>query len=161
MTVTTRTSTSLTGEDLETWSSYLLATRLLFAELDRRLLEDAGLSLPDFSLLFRLGQAGEEGMRMSDLADSAVFSRSRISHAVTRLEKEGWVERRSCPTDRRGSFGALTDPGRAKLDEAESTHTEVVRRYFLDSVGNSMDAFRQVTDTMRIALGAGPTDQAC
>lgn len=160
MTVTTRAETRLNGQDLGTWNSYLLASRLLFAELDRRLVEDAGISLPDFILLFRLGSAGDEGMRMSELADSAVFSRSRISHAFSRLEREGWVERRSCPTDRRGSFGALTDTGRQKLDEAETTHTEVVRRHFLDSVGDN-EAFRQVTDTMRESLGAALGDRSC
>lgn len=159
--MTTLTNSALTGEDLETWNSYLLATRLLFDELERRLIEDAGISLPDFILLFRLGEAGDQGMRMSELADSAVFSRSRISHAFSRLEAEGWVERRSCPTDRRGSYGFLTDPGRFKLDDAKTTHTEVVRRYFLDSIGDAEQAFRDVTDTMRSALGAGATDPAC
>lgn len=160
-TVATRTPEKLAGQDLETWNSYLLATRLLFDRLDHSLSEEAGLSLPDFILLFRLGSAGEDGMRMSELADSAAFSRSRISHAFRRLEDEGWVERRSCPTDRRGSFGALTDLGRAKLDEAEATHSEVVRRYFLDSMGDAEDSFRMITDAMRFSLGAKPGDPAC
>lgn len=151
----------LTGKDLETWNSYLLATRLLFDKLDRSLDRDVGLSLPDFILLFRLGQAGEDGMRMSELADSTVFSRSRISHAFSRLENEGWVERRSCPTDRRGSFGFLTELGRSKLEDAEATHTEVVRSDFLDSMGGEGDAFRSVTDAIRSSLGASPTDAAC
>lgn len=159
--MTTRLSEKLTGPDLETWNSYLLATRLLFDELDSQLHEHAGLSLPDFILLFRLGQAGADGMRMSELADSAVFSRSRISHAFSRLENEGWVERRSCPTDRRGSFGALTAEGNAKLEQAESTHADVVHRYFLDSIGDSKDVFVLVTDNIRRALGADITDPAC
>lgn len=160
-TVTIRTTDKLTGQDLETWNSYLLATRLLFDRLDRSLESQAGLSLPDFILLFRLGQAGEDGMRMSELADSAVFSRSRISHAFSRLENEGWVERRSCPTDRRGSFGFLTGSGRAKLDSAETTHTDVIRRHFLDSMGDAEGSFRSVTDAMRSSLGATSADPAC
>jgi len=158
---TTRTSDTLTGQDLESWNSYLLATRLLFERLDRSLDAEAGLSLPDFILLFRLGQAGEAGMRMSELADAAVFSRSRISHAFSRLESEGWVERRSCPTDRRGSFGFLTESGRVKLDEADITHSDVIRRHFLDSLGEEAESFRSVTNSMRVSLGGDPGDSAC
>lgn len=159
--MTTRTSDQLTNQDLKTWNSYLMATRLLFDKLDHALADRSGLSLPDFIILSRLDKAGDDGMRMSDLADSAVFSRSRISHAFSRLEKEGWVERRTCPTDRRGSFGALTNAGQAKLEEAESTHAYVVRHHFLDSVGAAEESFRGVTDAIRVSLGAGPADPAC
>lgn len=153
-------TTKLIGEDLDIWNSYLLATRLLFEELDRRLTEHAGISLPDYIVLFRLSQADEDGMRMGELAQSAVFSPSRISHAVRRLEAEGWVERRTCPTDRRGSYGFLTESGTAKLRASEPIHTEVVRRHFLDQVVEP-DGFRATTDRMRNSLGAGPTDPAC
>lgn len=159
--VTTRTSHQLTGRDLETWNSYLMATRLLFDELDHALIAEAGLSLPDFILMFRLSQAGEDGMRMSDLAGAAVFSRSRISHAFSRLENAGWVERRTCPTDRRGSFGALTDAGRVKLEEAESTHSAVVRRHFLEPVGDDDESIRRTTDAIRLSLGADPAEPSC
>jgi DNA-binding MarR family transcriptional regulator len=158
----TRTNRKLAGADLETWSSYLLATRLLFDRLDRSLLETAGISLPDFIVLFRLAQAGEDGMRMSELADAGVFSRSRISHAFSRLEKEGWVERRSCPTDRRGSFGFLTESGRLKLEEAEPSHTEVIASYFLDAIGaDDSAALNRVTGAMRLLLSGDPNEPAC
>ncbi|MGH8925536.1 MAG: MarR family winged helix-turn-helix transcriptional regulator [Acidimicrobiia bacterium] len=160
--MTTKISPTLVGDELNIWNSYLLATRLLFDRLDDRLGEDAGVSLADFIVLFRLGGAGPNGMRMSELADSAVFSRSRISHAFRRLEGEGWVERRSCPTDRRGSFGFLTEAGRRKLEEAESTHNEVVRRYFLDSIGEGQaEPFRVFTNTMLRALGGHPDVEPC
>lgn len=160
--MTTRTSPSLTGSDLETWNSYLQATRLLLDALDRRLSEEADISLPDFIVLFRLSHGGDDGMRMSELADAAVFSRSRISHAFGRLEKQGWVERRSCPTDRRGSFGFLTDSGREKLRLSEPIHAEVVQQNFIDAVGaESKETLRSVTDKMRTLLGTDPSDPAC
>jgi DNA-binding MarR family transcriptional regulator len=73
---------------------------------------------------------------MSDLAESASFSRSRISHAIDRLEHQGWVERRSCPTDRRGSYSSLTSDGETKLREAEPIHTEVIKRHIFEPLGN-------------------------
>lgn len=160
--MTTRTATSLTGTDEETWSSYLVAARLLFEELDRRLDSSAGISLPDYTLLARLRDAGEDGLRMSELAESAVFSRSRISHAISRLENQGWVERRSCPTDRRGSYAALTEAGTSKFDEAEPVHTEVIKDHMLDSISaTDAESFRRVTDQIGRSLGAKPGDPAC
>lgn len=160
--MSTRITTNLTRTDEETWHSYLMAARLLFEELDRRLDSSAGLSLPDYTLLARLRDAGEDGLRMSELADSAVFSRSRISHAITRLENQGWVERRSCPTDRRGSYAALTDSGRDKLAEAEPVHSEVIKEHMLDSIDVAdAESFRRVTDQIGLSLGAKPGDSAC
>lgn len=160
--MSTRTTTSLNREDEKTWRSYLMAARLLFEELDRRLDSSAGLSLPDYTLLARLRDAGEEGLRMSELAESAVFSRSRISHAISRLENQGWVERRSCPTDRRGSYAALTGAGRDKLVEAEPIHSAVIKEHLLGSVDETdAESFRRVTDQIGLSLGAKPGDPAC
>ncbi len=160
--MTTNTATSLTGTDQETWRSYLVAARLLFEELDRRLDSVAGISLPDYTLLARLRDAGEEGLRMSELAESAVFSRSRISHAISRLENQGWVERRSCPTDRRGSYAALTGDGMAKLAEAEPVHSEVIKEHMLGSIeADDAESFRRVTDQIGQSLGAKSGDPAC
>lgn len=127
----TTTPTPLRDNDRETWRLYLEATRLLFDELDRRLREEADLPFADYALLTRLGDAPEWGLRMSELADTAVYSRSRISHAVDRLEKSGWAERRACPTDRRGSYAALTQSGRQKLEEARVTHDAVLETHLL------------------------------
>lgn len=160
--MSTRTTTSLTMTDEETWRSYLVAARLLFEELDRRLDDSAGVSLPDYTLLARLRDAGEDGLRMSELAESAVFSRSRISHAISRLESQGWVERRSCPTDRRGSYAALTEAGTAKLTEAEPIHSEVIKEHMLGSIeAADADSFRRVTDQIGRSLGAKPGDPTC
>lgn len=160
--MTTESAISLTAEDQATWRSYLLSARLLFEELDRRLAESAGVSLPDYTLLVRLGDAGDNGLRMSELADSSVFSRSRISHAVNRLETLGWVERRSCPTDRRGSFAALTEAGRSKLGDADPVSAGVIRQHLIDPIeGIDREAFVRMTDQIGMSLGAGPGDEAC
>ena len=145
----------LTERELATWRSFLAASRLLFDELDRSLTEEVGVSLADYGLLARLHEAGEQGLRMSDLADFAVFSRSRISHAVDRLEREGWVERRSCPTDRRGSYAALTEAGRAKLSEARPVHHDGIRAHLLSGLSPQQQrALHEVTDQIRVSFGA-------
>jgi DNA-binding MarR family transcriptional regulator len=141
--MTTATSRSLVEHEQATWQAYFDATRLLFEELDRRVNEDAGISLADFGVLARLADADEWGMRMSDLADSTVFSKSRISHAVDRLETLGLVERSACPTDRRGSYASLTEAGRHKLTQAMPGHSETVRRHLFEQLSmEEVDGFR-------------------
>ena len=145
----------LTRDELATWRSFVVASRLLFDELDRALTEEVDISLADYGLLARLQEAGDQGLRMSDLADSTVFSRSRISHAVDRLENQGWVERRSCPTDRRGSYAALTDAGRTKLEEARPVHHDGIRAHLFSSLSpDQQRALHEATEQIRISFGA-------
>lgn len=127
---------ALVRQQKETWQAYFDATRLLLDELDRRVNQDAGISLADFGVLARLADADEWGVRMSELADSTVSSRSRMSHAVDRLETLGLVERRACPTDRRGSYASLTEAGRDKLAEAQPGHADTVLRYLFNQLSS-------------------------
>ena len=69
---------------------------------------------------------------MTQLADASTSSKSRLSHAVARLEERGWVERPACPTDRRGQIARLTDAGFAALDAAAPEHVDQVRRMVFD-----------------------------
>jgi DNA-binding MarR family transcriptional regulator len=142
----TRQIEGSSSQTVDIWRTFQAAASRLFDELDRRLQADAGISFADYGLLARLSEADEWGLRMSDLAVSAAFSRSRISHAISRLEKQGWVERRSCPTDRRGSFSVLTNKGRTKLQEAEPIQAEVIKRHLLDPLSN------QDADNLELAL---------
>jgi DNA-binding MarR family transcriptional regulator len=71
---------------------------------------------------------------MSDLAQRTWSSRSRLSHAVDRLEDNGWVRRVRCPTDKRGSFALLTDAGYAVLAEAAPAHVDSVRRHLFEQL---------------------------
>ena len=69
---------------------------------------------------------------MSELAENSQSSRSRLSHAVSRLEEAGWVERHPGPNDRRGALAVLTDKGFAALEAAAPGHVEAVRRHLFD-----------------------------
>jgi DNA-binding MarR family transcriptional regulator len=71
-------------------------------------------------------------LRMSEIADRLCFSKSRLTHAIGRLEERGWVERVACPTDRRGQIAALTDAGLAALRAVAPTHVAGVREHLFD-----------------------------
>jgi DNA-binding MarR family transcriptional regulator len=114
------------------WRAYLESTILLFEALDRQLQRDAGMPHAYFEILVRLSEAEGRALRMSELADDTHSSRSRLSHAVARLEERGWVVRRDCETDRRGQVAVLTDDGFAVLEAAAPGHVEAVRRYVID-----------------------------
>jgi DNA-binding MarR family transcriptional regulator len=124
----------LSAEEQRAWRAYLESTVLLFDALDRQLQQDAGMPHGYYEILVRLSEAPGRAMRMSELATQTRSSRSRLSHAVARLEEKGWVERIDCPTDRRGQVAHLTDTGFAVLEGAAPGHVELVRRQVIDQL---------------------------
>ena len=124
----------LTHDEQRAWRAFLTATQLLFEGLDRQLQRDSGLSHGYYEILVRLSEAPDRTLRMSQLADRSQSSRSRLSHAVARLEQLGWVERRECPTDRRGQLATLTDEGFRALEAAAPGHVEAVQSMLLDAL---------------------------
>ncbi len=121
----------LDDEEQQAWRSYLRAVRLLDEQL-RRGLEQHQLSHPEYEILVWLSESPGRALRMSELAQGVLNSRSRLTHTVNRLEGAGWVLRRSCPADGRGVECVLTDSGYTVLQAAAHTHVEGVRRYLLD-----------------------------
>ncbi|GIF74870.1 MarR family transcriptional regulator [Asanoa siamensis] len=122
----------LDDQEQATWRAFLSATRALMDSLDRELQHEAGMPHAYYEILVRLSEAPERQMRMSELADACGSSRSRLSHAVARLEESGWVKRQDCPTDRRGQLAVLTADGHRVLVEAAPGHVEGVRRHLFD-----------------------------
>jgi len=150
----------LDAEEQRTWRSFLTATQLLHAQLDRELQRDSGMPHAYYEILVRLSEAPARTLRMSDLADASASSRSRLSHAVARLEEAGWVRRESCPTDRRGSFARLTDEGFAALDAAAPAHVESVRLHLVDRLtAEQMRQLREISDAVLTALRGCPEAQ--
>jgi DNA-binding MarR family transcriptional regulator len=122
----------LNAEERRIWLGWVFTSRLLWEEIERDLQRDSGLSFGHYEILVMLSETPTRARRMSELADATQSSRSRLSHAVARLEELGWVRRESCPEDRRGQLAVLTDEGFAALEAAAPMHVESVRRHLFD-----------------------------
>jgi DNA-binding MarR family transcriptional regulator len=122
----------LNVEERRIWLGWVFTSRLLWEEIERDLQRDSGLSFGHYEILVMLSETPTRARRMSELADATQSSRSRLSHAVARLEELGWVRRETCAEDRRGQLAVLTDEGFAALEAAAPMHVESVRRNFFD-----------------------------
>jgi DNA-binding MarR family transcriptional regulator len=122
----------LTAEERAAWLGFVAATTLLDGALDRQLQHEAGMPLAYYQILAMLSEVPGRTLRMSELADITQSSQSRISHAVARLERQGWVLRRPCPDDRRSTFAELTPAGLAALAAAAPGHVRSVRKNLFD-----------------------------
>lgn len=123
----------LTDREQRAWRAYLAGTRRLLDRLERDL-KAHGLTHDDYGVLVALSESEGGRLRMADLADQSVESRSRLSHHIGRMEAAGLVRREQCPEDRRGFFAVLTDAGRALMEETAPHHVAGVRAHFLDQV---------------------------
>jgi len=138
------------------WRNYVEATVMLFDELDRQLQRDAGMPHGYYEILVRLSEADDRTMRMSELATATRSSRSRLSHAVSRLEERGWIERADCETDRRGQLARLTEKGLEALRDAAPGHVETVRAYMIDRLSDEQIAqLGDIAETIVNGLTAG------
>ena len=143
----------LSDDEQRAWRAYLEGTQLLFERLDDDLEREAGLGHGDYEVLVRLSEAPDERLRMSELAANTMFSRSRLSHAVARLESAGLVRREACKTDRRGLFAVLTPHGRKVLEAAAPTHVAGVREHVFDHLGpTEVRALRRIFEKVRSSL---------
>ena len=122
----------LDEDEMRAWRAYVDGTRLLLDALNRQLEAEAGLSLTDYELLVHLSEAPGRRLRMRDLADAVLATRSGVTRAVNRLEAAGLVRRVQCDDDRRGMHAELTDAGTAKLVASAPGHVAAVRANMLD-----------------------------
>jgi DNA-binding MarR family transcriptional regulator len=143
----------LDQDQQRSWRAYLVGTTLLMDRLDRDLREQHGISMPEYEILVRLSESPDQRLRMAVLADSVSHSRSRVTHTVARMEKNGLVTRSACASDGRGVEAVLTQKGFDLLEAAAPTHVEGVRRFLVDLAGEEDFAavgrvFNAVTDRL-------------
>jgi len=150
----------LSDSEQRAWRAYLEATTLLFDALDRQLQRDSGMPHAYYEILVRLSEADSRSMRMSELADVTRSSRSRLSHAVARLEERGWLKRVDCPTDKRGQVATLTDSGFATLEAAAPGHVAAVRRHLIDRLSPEQVAQLEQIGSVVVAGLESPECQA-
>jgi DNA-binding MarR family transcriptional regulator len=147
----------LDEDEQRTWRAYLHATASLHAQLDREMQRDSGMPHGYYEILVHLSEAPDRTVRMSELADRTRSSRSRLSHAVSRLEEQGWVRREACEGDKRGQMCVLTDEGFRVLAAAAPAHVEGVRTHLFDQLSPA-----QVTQLRKISEAViGHLDEVC
>lgn len=145
----------LSDEEQGVWRAYLHATTLMEDHLDRQLQRDAGMPHIYYGLLVQLSQAPRRRKRMTELAKDAKITRSRLSHAVARLEKSGWVRREDCPSDKRGQNAVLTDDGFEMLRRCAPGHVDAVRHAMFDRL--TPEQVRSLGEIMQVvATGLQP-----
>lgn len=143
------------------WRAYLQASNSLWDVLDRQLQQDSGINHAYYEILVTLSEAPDRQLRMSELAERLLSSRSRLSHAVARLEERGWVERVACPTDRRGQLAVLTDAGFQALVGAAPGHVAAVRANLVDVLTPAqLRALRDISEAISAATAKNPPPPA-
>lgn len=134
----------LTAPEQQAWRAFLLATQLVDERLDRQLQRDAGMPHAYYAILAGLSEAPDHSLRMSELARRLRYSQSRLTHAISSMERNGWVERRDCDTDRRGHVVSITAAGTATLTTTAPGHVAEVRAAVFDRL--SADQVAQLAD---------------
>src|SRR5690242_16257570 len=145
----------LTAQEQVIWRNFVAAWGGLLAAVDSQLQRDSGMPLAYYEILVQLSEAPGRALRMTQLAEASTSSKSRLSHAVARLEERGWVARADCPTDRRGQIAQLTDEGFAALAAAAPGHAEQVRRSLIDQLTpEQIEQLREISE--KILASAEP-----
>jgi len=147
----------LTENQLDAWLAFQAATTLLESALDRQLQRDSGLPHAYYLILAMLSDVPGRTLRMSDLAVMTQSSQSRLSHAVSRLERNGWIRRIPCPDDRRSTLARLTDAGFDVLAAAAPGHVGTVRRHLFDRLTpEQVGQLREISAVILHGLDAPP-----
>ena len=152
----------LTDRELRAWRGMLRTHAMVVKRLDADLEAAHGLALTSYEVLLHLHNSREHKMRMCDVAESVLLSRSGLTRLVDRLERDGLVERASCPDDARGAFARLTDAGEAKFREAQQTHLAGIRAHFLEHFGpEELDTLGAAWERILGPAVAAPADPSC
>jgi len=150
----------LDDDEQGAWRAFLEANRVVFERVEAQLQRESGIPHTYYEILVRLSEAPGHALRMSELAERAFSSRSRLSHAVNRLVELGWVAREECPTDRRGQVAVLTADGMDALEKAAPGHVETVRSTIFDALGAEQIAqLRSISEALVAATTRCPADE--
>ena len=122
----------LTAREDRAWRGYRRMRALLDLRINRDLAQDAGLSEPDYDVLSNVSEARGRTMRMNELAALMLWTPSRLSHQVRRMEQRGLVTRAECAGDGRGAMVVLTDKGWRSIQAAAPDHVRSVRENLID-----------------------------
>jgi DNA-binding MarR family transcriptional regulator len=156
----TGATTEIRAQDSEghaVWRHYLRGHATVTRALEAELLARQELSLAAFDVLAELAQAPERRMRMTELADAVLLSRSGVTRMVDRLERLGLVTRGRVEEDGRGIAATLTDQGQEQLDRASVTHVAAVQRHFVNRLDETdLRDLRRISRRLTAGAAAEP-----
>ncbi len=139
----------LSDEEQAAWRNYLDAMRQLECAMDRRLQTRSDLTITDYVILVSLSEAEDRRLRMSELADIVVVSRSRLTYRIDSLVKRGYIDREQCDDDGRGLFARMTDAGFDVISAAAPAHVDDVRELVFANIKPAeFEAFASVFERM-------------
>ena len=119
----------LTPAQQRAWRTFLRAHATVVRALEAELLAEHDLPLASYDVLVQLSEAPDRRLRMTELADRVLLSRSGLTRLADRLEREGLITREPCPSDARGTLAVLTEAGLQRLRDAWPTHLRGVSQH--------------------------------
>ncbi len=122
----------LDAEEMSFWRGFIEVTSTVLADIETALKADADIAFDDYEVLVHLSEADQRRIRMNELSELLLNSRSRLTQRVDRLAARGLVAREKCPGDKRGTFAVLTDDGFALLERVAPKHLVAVRDRLID-----------------------------
>jgi DNA-binding MarR family transcriptional regulator len=139
---------------MRAWLGYRRMRALLDLQISRDLARDSGLSDADYEVLSSVSESAEHQLRLGDLAARMLWSKSRLSHHVARMEQRGLVARQDCASDGRGAILTLTEAGWQAIRAAAPAHAASVRAHFIDLLSaEQVEALGDLTETVLDHLG--------
>ncbi len=157
---------ALSARELSVWRTFLRAHASIVRQMEHDLAERHMLPLPSYDVLLQLAESPQRRLRMTDLADRVLLSRSGLTRLVDRLSKEGLVARESCPSDARGTFTVITEKGLDRLREAAPTHLAGIQEHVtsrlnpaeLDQLGRLLRKLLPESDAVPMGGGCAPAE---
>ena len=140
------------GPGIAAFAALLRAHATLIRRLDDELVSEGGMTLGWYDVLLTLGRAPDRRLRMQELSDAVVLSRSRVSRIVDELEREGYVVREPCAADRRAMYASITREGRRALRRARPVHLRGIQEHFASVL--SGDELETVRDALERVIAA-------
>ncbi|MEN3608042.1 MarR family winged helix-turn-helix transcriptional regulator [Plantactinospora sp. ZYX-F-223] len=150
----------LNERERRAWYGFLTMQEDVRRHMNRQLLREAGISLPDFAVLSALHQSPHGPLRVFELREVLRWEKTRLTHQISRMISRGLVERRSCAEDSRGNHVALTEEGRSVIEKASRLHLRYVREFFIDVLSpRQLDTLAAISETVLENLKDDPFDE--
>lgn len=144
--------------EMRAWRAYVDGGQRLMGVLNKDLQDGHDMSMAEYRILVMLSESSDGSVRMSELADGVLSSRSRLTHQIRRMEVQDMVSRSTCVDDGRGVLAVITEEGRRRLAEAAPTHVRSVRSHLVDILSpQELEVLGDIFEKVHAAMDASGT----